>query len=136
MWKIFLNNLWNVFGAILAVAIMLAIVVGGVYLMVLGGPVVIFIFAFLFVIGTCYVDARRKHHKNIDENKHMHLRLVRMRSDALLKELEKYGYSLDAEHMLNLVNVTIKEYEDEYGTDECIQYQKDRINKMLELYKK
>ena len=136
MWKIFLNKLWNIFGAILAVAIILAAIVGGVYLIVVGGPVVIFIFAFLFVIGTCYIDARRKYYKNMDENKHMCLRFVRMRSDALLKGLEKYGYSLDAEHMLNLVNVTIKEYEDEYGTDECIQYQKDRINKMLELYKK
>lgn len=136
MWKIFFSNLWNVFGAILTIVVILAAIVGAVYLMVLGGPVVIFIFAFLFVIATCFIDAHRKHHKNIDKNKHMHLHLVRMRSDALLKELEKYGYSLDAEHMLNLVNVTIKEYEDEYGIDECIQYQKDRINKMLELYKK
>jgi hypothetical protein len=136
MWKIFLNNLWNVFSAILTIAIILAPIVGAVYLMGLGGPVVIFIFAFLFVIATCYIDARRKHHKNIDENKHSRLCYVRLHSDALFKELEKYGYSLDAEHMLNLVNVTIKEYEDEYGTDECIQYQKDRINKMLELYKK
>ena len=131
MWKIFLNNLWNVFGAILTIVVILAAI-----LMVLGGPVVMFIFAFLFVIGTCYIDARRKHRENIDENKHMHLRCVRMRSDALLMELEKYGFSLDAEHLLNLLNATIKAYEDEYGIDECIQYQKDRINEILELYKK
>lgn len=131
MWKIFLNNLWNVFGAILTIVVILAAIVA-VYLMALGGPVVIFIFAFLFVIGTCYIDARRKHRENIDENKHMHLRCVRMRFDALLMELENYGYSLDAEHLLNLLNATIKAYEDEYGTDKYIQYEKDRVNKMLE----
>ena len=135
MWKIFLNNLWNVFGAILVIAIILAAIVGGVYLMVLGGPVVVFIFAFLFVIATCYIDAYRKHH-DIVENKHTRLRYVRLRSDALFKELEKYGYTLDAKHLLNHLNDAIKEYEDEYGIDECIQYQKDKINKMLELYKK
>ena len=132
MWKIFLNNLWNVFGAILTIVVILAAIVGAVYLMALGGPVVIFIFIFLFVIATCYIDARRKHRENIDENKYMHLRCVRMRSDALLMELENYGYSLDAEHLLNLLNATIKAYEDEYGTDKYIQYEKDRVNKMLE----
>ena len=132
MWKIFLNNLWNVFGAILIAAIIIAAIVGAVYLMILGGPVAIFIFILLFVIATCYIDARRKYRENIDENKHMHLRCVRMRFDALLMELENYGYSLDAEHLLNLLNTTIKAYEDEYGIDKYIQYEKDRVNKMLE----
>ena len=134
MWKIFLNNLWNVFGAILAVAIIVAAAVGGVYLMVLGGPVAIFIVAFLFVIATCYIDARRKYKERIIRNKHLLIHSIERYYQTLLVELGKSGYSEYAKKLIELINNEIQNYENEYGIDDSIQYRKTEFYGMLEQY--
>ena len=134
MWKIFLNNLWNVFGAILAVAIIVAAAVGGVYLVVLGGPIVIFILAFLFVIATCYIDARRKYKERIIRNKHLLIHSIERYCQALLVELGKSGYSEYAKKLIELTNNEIQNYENEYGIDDSIQHRKTEFYGMLEQY--
>ena len=134
MWKIFLNNLWNVFGAILTIVVILAAVVGGVYLMVLGGPVVMFIFAFLFVIGTCYIDARRKYQERIVRNKHLLIHSIERYCQTLLVELGKSGYSEYAKKLIELINNEIQNYENEYEIDDSIQDRKAEFYGILEQY--
>lgn len=137
MWGIFLNKLWNIFGAIVVMAIILAAVVGVMYLMTLGGPVVIFIFAFLFVIATCFVDAHRKRREKeerLAHNMHMSLNFIKSRHMDLLWELNESGYSERAKSLIDAIKTEIQKYEDRYGTDTYIQNAKTEFNNTLEQY--
>ena len=134
MWGMFLNKLWNIFGAILAVAIIFAAVIGVMYLMTLGGPVMIFICAFLFVIATCFVDAHHKHMERIVRKKYLLIHSIERYCQTLLIELGKSGYSENAKKLIELINNEIQNYENEYGIDDSIQHRKAEFYDMLEQY--